>query len=107
MSYIKISDKAYDEFKGFLEYSNIKNYNIRISYLGKKCSGCVFNIDVGKIQEQDTVETVKDITFIMNNELIKSYGGFIILSDDENNGNGLILKPIIEPESLCNACAGC
>jgi HesB-like selenoprotein len=107
MDYIKISDEAYEEFKGFLEYSNIKNFNIRISYLGKKCSGCVFNIDVGKVEERDTVANVKEITFIMNDSLIKTYGGFIVLSDNENNGQGLILKPIIEPESPCNVCSGC
>ncbi|SHH78286.1 HesB-like protein [Clostridium grantii] len=107
MEYIKISDEAYEEFKGFLEYSDIKNFNIRISYLGKKCSGCIFNIAEGKIEKKDIVVTIKDITFIINPNLIKEYEGFIILSDNENNKQGLILKPINEPESLCNVCPGC
>jgi HesB-like selenoprotein len=107
MSYITISEEAYNEFKGFLELNNVESYNLRIAYLGKKCSGPVFNISICKESPNDITEQVEDINFIMNKELINEYGGFEILSDKENDGQGLLLKPIIAPVNNCNICPGC
>lgn len=107
MSYINISEEAYDEFKGFLDYNKVENYNLRIAYLGKKCSGPVFNISTCSKNDSDVVEQIKDINFIINKELINEYGGFKILSDKENDGQGLILKPVIAQMNNCNICPGC
>ena len=53
-----------------------------------------------------TPEQVKDITFIAEQKLIDEFGGFIILSSEENNGMGLSLKPVIPGESGCGSCGG-
>jgi HesB-like selenoprotein len=107
VKYITISEEGYKEFKTFLNSINFKAENLRIRYLGKKCSGPVFNIDIGIEGKGDIVEEVKDMKFIMHKELIDEYGGFIILSNSENNGQGIILKPVIEPVSGCSICPGC
>ncbi len=107
MKYITISEEGYKEFDGFLDSINFSSKNLRIRYLGKKCSGPVFNIDFGVEGKGDIVEEVKDIKFIMHKELLDEYGGFIILSNNENNGQGLILKPVIEPVGGCSVCPGC
>ena len=107
MSYINISDEAYVEFKDFLEFNKVENYNLRITYLGKKCSGPIFNISAGSENANDLVEQINDINFIMNKELITEYGGFEILSSNENAGEGLILKPMIKQVNNCNICPSC
>jgi iron-sulfur cluster insertion protein len=107
MSNIIISNEAYEEFKGFLDYNKVENYNLRITYLGKKCSGPIFNISSDTVRKDDIVEAVKDINFLLTSDLINEYGGFIILSNEENKGHGLILKPVIEPVNSCNICPGC
>jgi HesB-like selenoprotein len=107
MENIKISEEAYEEFKGFLDYNKLPNYDLRISYMGRNCSGLIFNIDNGVKEDNDIVEKVKDINFIMDEELIKEYGGFIILSNNENEGRGLELRSVIEPKSPCTVCPGC
>ena len=109
MNYIQISEEGYEEFKGFLDYSysTTDNHTIRISYIGRNCDGTTFNIDLGKEEPDDIVEKVKDITFIMSKDLIDEFQGFIILSNNENNGNGLEFKPVVAPPSPCTVCPGC
>lgn len=107
MKYITISDEGYKEFKQLLQDSNVTDEGLRIRYLGNQCSGPVFNIGIGIEGKGDVVEEVKDLKFIMHQELIDEFGGFIILSNDENDGQGLMLKPAIEPAGGCGTCSGC
>lgn len=107
MEKITISTPAYEEFKGFLDENDIDNYNIRINLAGYGCSGPVFNISVDESHENDVVEKVNDITFLVEPNLVDEFGGFIILSTEENDGRGLSLRPIIEPEGGCGTCGGC
>lgn len=107
MEKILISDEAYAEFKSFLDENEVTDYVIRLNLAGFGCSGPAFNISVDTEVEGDVVEKVKDITFLMEASLIEEFGGFKILSAEENNGNGLSLKPFIEPEnSGCGSCSG-
>jgi len=108
MKNVTISEEAYNEFKGFLEENSISDFNIRINFAGFACSGPIFNISVSKATDEDDVETINDISFIYEKSLIDQFGGFIILSSEENEGNGLSLKPVIEPEGGCGgSCSGC
>ncbi len=108
MKNITISEEAYNEFKAFLEENNISDFNIRINFAGFACSGPIFNISVSQPTEEDEVETIQDISFIYDKTLIDQFGGFIILSTEENEGNGLSLKPVIAPEGGCGgSCSGC
>lgn len=105
---ITISNKAYNEFKGFLEENKITDFNIRINFAGFACSGPIFNISISKPTEEDEVETVNDINFIYEKSLIEQFGGFEILSSEENEGKGLSLKPIVIPAGGCGgSCSGC
>ncbi|SFD15677.1 HesB-like protein [Clostridium uliginosum] len=108
MKNITISEEAYNEFKGFLEENSIVDFNIRINFAGSACSGPVFNISVSETTENDVVEKVNDISFIIEKNLIDEFGGFIIISTNENDGRGLSLKPVIAPEGGCGgSCNGC
>ena len=108
MKNITISQEAYNEFKAFLEENKITDFNIRINYAGSSCSGPIFNISVSNPGDDDEVEKINDISFICEKSLIEQFGGFIILSSEENEGNGLSLKPVIEPENGCGgSCSGC
>lgn len=104
MGYINISDEAYSEFKSFLDSTNITDYNLRISYLGRNCSGLTFNLDNDISNENDICDKIHEINFIANKDLVEEYGGFIILSNNENNQNGLELKPVITPKCDCSVC---
>ena len=108
MKNITISQEAYTDFKAFLEENKITDFNIRINFAGFACSGPIFNISISEGTDADEVVTVNDINFIMEKSLIEQFGGFIILSSEENEGNGLSLKPVIAPEGGCGgSCSGC
>ncbi|AGX45057.1 HesB-like protein [Clostridium saccharobutylicum] len=108
MKNITISEEAYNEFKAFLEENNISDFNIRINFAGFACSGPIFNISVSEATDDDEIEKINDISFIVEKTLIDQFGGFIILSTEENEGNGLSLKPVITPEGGCGgSCSGC
>ncbi|MGG7078720.1 HesB-like protein [Clostridium sardiniense] len=106
MKNMTISEDAYKEFKEFLDENKVENYNIRINLGGMACSGPVFNITVDEATDDDIVEVVNDINFVIEKRLIEEFGGFILLSAEENNGNGLSLKPVIAPEGGCGSCGG-
>lgn len=108
MKNITISEEAYNEFKNFLDDNNITDFNIRINFAGAACSGPIFNISVSESNDADVIEKVNDISFIIEKTLIDEFGGFIILSTNENDGRGLSLKPVIAPEGGCGgSCSGC
>ena len=107
MEKVSMSPEAYDEFKSFLEENKIEEYNIRISFAGNGCSGSSFNISVEEKEDGDIVTLINDINFIVKSELLDEFGGFIILSTEENDGRGLSLKPVIQAEGGCGTCGGC
>ena len=106
MKNITISEEAYNEFKAFLDENKVESLNIRINLGGYACSGPVFNISISEATDADVTEVVKDITFIKEKSLVDEFGGFIILSTEENEGRGLSLKPVIAPEGGCGSCGG-
>lgn len=107
MKFITISDEAYNEFKDFLVQNEVKDFNIRINLAGVGWGGPVFNIVLDEQSESDLLEKIADINFIAKKELIDEYGGFTILSSEENGSRGLTLKPNNSPESDgCGSCGG-
>lgn len=107
MNKITMSNEAYTEFKNFLNENNVTDLSIRIQLGGMGCHGPVFNITVDKANDTDVVETINDITFVTEASLVEEFGGFVILSSEENDGRGLSLKPLIAPETGgCGSCGG-
>lgn len=106
MDKILISEEAYKEFKEFLDENEVDNYSIRINLAGFGCSGPAFNISVDEAKEGDVTQKVNDIVFVVEEKLVDEFGGFRLLSTDENEGRGLSLKPIIEVEGGCGSCGG-
>lgn len=107
MKNVTISQEAYEEFKAFLDENKLETYDIRINFAGFACSGPSFNIEEDHEKQNDVVEKINDINFIMNKDLIEEFGGFIILSTDENDGRGMTLRPVIQSEGGCGTCGGC
>lgn len=108
MKNIFIDEKAYKEFKDLLDESNVESYNIRISISHYTGRGPIFDVTVDNPNEEDETETINDITFIVEKSVLASYGGFIIVSSEENNGDGVGLKPVVTPATdLDEACGGC
>lgn len=106
MDKVLISNEAYNEFKSFLDENEVENYSIRINLGGFGCSGPAFNISVDDAKEGDVTQKVNDITFVVEEQLINEFGGFKLLSSEENGGRGLSLKPVIEVEGGCGSCGG-
>lgn len=106
MDKILISEEAYNEFKAFLDENEVENYSIRINLAGFGCSGPAFNISVDDVKEGDLTQKVQDITFVVEEKLVDEFGGFKLLSTEENEGRGLSLKPLIEAEGGCGSCGG-
>ncbi|MDP4088734.1 MAG: HesB-like protein [Bacillota bacterium] len=107
MTNVTISEEAYNEFRAFLQDNEIEDFSIRINFAGNSCSGPAFNISVDGPKEGDVVEKVNDISFVMEKDLIDEFGGFILLSTEENDGRGLSLRPVFESEGGCSSCPGC
>ena len=106
MDKILISEEAYKEFKSFLDENEVDNYSIRINLAGFGCSGPAFNISVDDARDGDVSQKVNDIVFVVEEKLVDEFGGFRLLSTDENEGRGLSLKPVIEVEGGCGSCGG-
>lgn len=106
MKFITISEEAYTEFADFLKENNVESNNIRINLAGYACSGPVFNISISEANDADEVEVINDITFIAEKTIVDEFGGFIIVSSEENNGNGLSLKAVNPGEGGCGSCGG-
>jgi HesB-like selenoprotein len=107
MQKVTMNEDAYKEFKEFLDENKVEDYNVRINLAGYGCSGPAFNISISEAREEDITEVINEVTFIIEKTLIDDFGGFLILSSEENEGKGISLKPLIQPaESGCSTCGG-
>jgi len=110
---IFINDQAYMEFKELLDNAKVDSYKVRINIDRYGCSGPIFGVFIDEATEDDDVEIIKDITFIVEKSVNEQFGGFIIVSSEENNGNGVGLKPVVVPASdgcgdgCGGGCGGC
>lgn len=111
MKNIFIDDIAYKEFKELLDENNVESYDIRISICDYTSRGPIFDISVDKANEDDETENINDITFIVKKSILSEFGGFIIVSSEENGGNGVGLKPVVLPvtdyDGCSSGCGGC
>ena len=106
---IEISDAGYQEFNDLLEANDIEPKVVRLALAGFGCSGPRFGLMVDEATDSEVVEVIKDITFIVAKDLYDEYQGFVILSDEENYGGGMSLRPKKIDENIgCSTCAtGC
>ena len=109
---IFINDTAYKEFKELLDDANVESYNIRIDIDRYGCIGPIFSVYVSEATDNDDIDKINDINFIVEKSINEEFGGFIIVSNEENNGNGVGLKPIVQPASGSDGgcgggCSGC
>ncbi len=111
---IFIDNIAYKEFKELLDKTEVESYNVRIGLDRVGCSGPMFGVYIDEANDDDEVEVIKEITFISEKSLIEEYGGFIIVSSEENDGKGVGMKPVVTMtksssrgnDSGCGGCGG-
>ena len=108
MSLINISNSAYEEFVNLLKANDINEKTVRIALAGFGCSGPRFGLMVDEATENDVTEDVNELKFVVEKELVDEYEGFNILSDEENFGGGMSLRPVKLDESAsgCGSCGG-
>lgn len=106
MKYITISDETYKEFVEFLKENNVTDYNIRIILSGMGCHGPALNIALSEPREGDVTEVVNDVTFIMEQNLIDEFEGFIIEGSAENEAGQMMIKAKNPGEGCCSSCGG-
>lgn len=104
---IFIDDTAYNEFKELLDNATVESYNVRIALDRVGCSGPIFGVFIDEANDDDEVEIINEITFISEKSLIAEYGGFIIVSSDENDGNGVGMKPVVNKSKSTGCGSGC
>lgn len=105
---IFIDNIAYKEFKELLDNSNVESYNVRICLDRVGCNGPIFGVFIDEANEDDDIEVINEITFISEKSLIEEYGGFIIVSSEENDGKGVGMKPVVTTDKSpeCGGCSG-
>lgn len=108
MTAVHMSDVAYEDFKKLLQENNIDSSVIRIYISGMGCSGPAFNLVIDEQKEEDIVEQIKDLKFLVENDLINQFGSFTLKSATENGLGGFSIEPEIKAESDCGGgCPGC
>jgi HesB-like selenoprotein len=108
MAIVQMSNVAYEDFLKLLKENNIDSNIIRIYVAGMGCSGPAFNLVLDEQNENDIVEQINDIKFLVEKDLVTQYGGFILKSGSENGRGGFSIETEIKPESSCGGgCAGC
>lgn len=106
---IFINEQAYKEFKELLDDVKVESYNVRIGLDRVGCSGPIFGVYIDEATDNDDIEKINEVTFIVEKSLNEEYGGFIIVSSEENGGNGVGLKPVVQPsqDGCGGGCSGC
>lgn len=107
MSAVSMSPLAYEEFKKFLKGNNVTTNIIRINLTGMGCGGPAFNLVLDEQRTNDEVTKINDLTFLVDNDLIAQFGGFILTCDEENGMGGFSLQTLIQTDNDCSTCSGC
>lgn len=108
MAAVNMSEIAYAEFKELLRENDITSNVIRIYLAGMGWSGPAFNLVLDEQKNDDTVTQIKDMTFLVEKDLVNQFGSFTIKCGSENGRGGLTIETEIQSESGCGGgCSGC
>lgn len=107
MSFVKMSDSAYKEFEKVLTDNNIETNTVRIVISGMGWSGPSFGLVLDEQKENDIVEKVEDMTFLVEDDINKEFGTLAIRSGEENGYGGLSIEPEKKAEGGCSSCSSC
>lgn len=70
------------------------------------CSGPRFGLVLDEKKEDDIVEEVQDMTFLVQKDINLEFGVLQIKSSEENGYGGLSIETEI-PAGGCSSCSGC
>ncbi|CAM2757076.1 HesB-like protein [Hathewaya histolytica] len=107
MAIVKMSESALNELKELLKNSDIDTDIVRIIVSGMGCSGPRFGITLDEQKEDDLVEKIEDLTFLVQKDINEEFGALQIKSSEENGYGGLSIETEIPPAGGCSTCSGC
>lgn len=108
MAAVQISDLAYEDFIKLLKENDIDSNTIRIYIAGMGWSGPAFNLVLDEQKDNDIVEKVKDMNFLVDKDLSNQYGCLTLKSARENGRGGFSIEPEFQTESDCGGgCSTC
>lgn len=108
MSIVKVSENAFKEFKKFLEENDVKTDVIRIHLAGMGCGGPAFNLVLDEKKEEDNVEVMDGLTFLVDKNVTEQFGELSLLCADENGMGGFSIETEKRVEGgCCSGCSGC
>lgn len=106
MAVVNISEDTLQKLDQVLNESNFPAKNLRL-YTQQGWSGTSFNLALDESTEQDIVEKSGEITFIVDSQLAKTYGGFEIKYINEGHRQGFQIEPQVMPENDGGGCSSC
>ncbi len=108
MSIVNISDKATTEFLQFLKDNEVTTDTVRIHFAGMGCGGAVFNLVLDEKKDNDNIEVVEGLTFLVDKSVTEQFGALTILSGEENGRGGFSIEPEKQAEGGgCSSCSSC
>ncbi|MDN5352608.1 MAG: iron-sulfur cluster insertion protein [Clostridiales bacterium] len=103
MMYIATNQETCEKIGEVLAAQADKPQNIRIFIAGMGCSGPSFGLGLDDANEQDLVETVNGVNFVLEKSVYDTVGEIKI----EWVGNGYSVQPVNPQPSSCGSCSSC
>ncbi|MGG7165422.1 hypothetical protein [Clostridium ihumii] len=109
MHIVDISKMGITELKKYLKENDISADVIRIQLVGKMCKDSSFILTFDGKDENDNLEEVEDIIFLVNKHISEKYGKLKILAPSENGLDGFSVVAEKKPKSCCSTgkCKSC
>lgn len=108
MAVVQMSDVAYEDFIKLLQENNIDSNTIRIYLAGMGWGGPAFNLVLDEQKDSDVVEKIKDMSFLVDKDLVSQFGSLTLKSGRENGRDGFSIEPEIQAENDCGGgCSTC
>lgn len=108
MTIVKISEKAFKEFKEFLNENEVTADVIRIHFAGMGWGGPAFSLVLDEQKETDNKEEMEGLSFLVDKDVTSQFGALTILSGEENGMGGFSIEPENKPEGGgCSSCTSC
>lgn len=104
---VKIDDLALKQLMSLLSEKGLDSKTLRIIVAGMGWGGPQFNLALDEQKENDFVQVVDELTFLVDKNLLDEFKGFSIDSFNQGGNTGLYVQPIAKPESGCTSCSGC
>jgi len=101
--YIATDKDTCEKIKEVLAAQADKPQNIRVFIAGMACSGPSFGLGLDNSGEEDLVENIDGINFVLEKSVFDEVGEIKV----EWVGNGYSVQPVTVQPSACGSCSSC